>query len=53
MDMARENTTESKRYDQKVSEGAERMARRMGVHFVQDGRWEDVVRASQQHRRAG
>lgn len=46
--MARDNHSSRKSYDQKVSEAAERLARRMGGHFVRDQRWDDVVRASQQ-----
>ena len=33
-------------YEQKLASGAARMARRMGVQFVPDQRWGDVVKAS-------
>jgi hypothetical protein len=33
-------------YEQKLTSGAERMARRMGGEFVRDQRWDTVVRAS-------
>jgi hypothetical protein len=33
-------------YEQKLTSGAERMARRMGGQFVRDQRWDTVVRAS-------
>jgi len=49
--MARENG-EAKPYEQKVSEAADRLARRMGGQFVTDQRWQDVVRASQRDRAA-
>lgn len=45
--MGRENRSNTKPYEEKVTEAAERLARRMGGHFVTDQRWEDVVRASQ------